>query len=192
MILEAITFKLALDFFKYLKKNRITATSIRLDFFNRTKHQFTTFNSVEEMQAYFDENYKQPDKCELGSIISIQVFEAASDLYDFTTTYKAFDLTAPSYNCVQGSSFDNQRNAQRDIFKNRQLTLINNTVADYAKFYSYLNYIYVTGIYSPCYAIPGWSENTWWLEQLRVAILDPNNNSKFPYVNSTITRRPNK
>lgn len=190
MIIEAISFKLSLDFLKFLKKNRITATQIRLDFFDRRTHQFTTFNSVEEMQTYFDTTYVPTNECELGNIVSIQSFSAASNLYDFPTTYKAFDLTSSLYNIVQGAGYDGQRNAQRDVFKQRQLTLINNTVSEYVAFYNQLKFIYETGIYSPCYAEPGWSENTWWLNSLKTALLDPNNNSKFPYTNSKIQRRP--
>jgi hypothetical protein len=190
LIIEAISFKLSLDFFKYLKKNRITPTQIRLDFYDRKLHQFTTFNSVDEMQTFFDTTYVPTSECELGNIISIQTFSATSDLYTFPITYKAFDVSTSLYNAAQGSSYDRQRNSQFDVFKQRQLTLLNNTVAEYFNFYSEIKYIYETGIYSPCYAEPGWSQNTWWLKSLEKALLDPTNNSKFPYNTSKIQKRP--
>ena len=56
MILEAITFKLALDFFKFLKKNRITATSIKVDFFDRIKHEYIDFADVAAMEAWYNKS----------------------------------------------------------------------------------------------------------------------------------------
>ena len=190
MIIEAISFKLCLDFLKYLKKNRIYSDNIRLNFYDRNKHQFTTFDTIDEMQVYYDEAYLTPDVCELGSIVSIQSMNATSDLYDFDITYRALDLTTLLYNVKQGVQFDIQRNSQRDIFKQRQLTMFNKTVTEYSKFFNELKYIYVTGIYSPCYAEPGWSENTWLLNSLKIGLLDPSNSSQFPYKNTNISRRP--
>ena len=93
MILEAITFKLALDFFIFMKKNRITCTSIKVDFFDRVKHEYIDFADVAAMQKYYDDNYKPIDNCFLGDLVSIQFFLATSELYNFTTEYRAIDVT---------------------------------------------------------------------------------------------------
>ena len=92
MILEGITFKLALDFFTFLKKNKITSTSIKVDFFNRVKHEYIDFADVAAMEVYYNTNYRPLDNCNLGDLVSISFFLAASDLYDFRTEFKAIDV----------------------------------------------------------------------------------------------------
>ncbi len=189
MILEGITFKLALDFFTFLKKNKITSTSIKVDFFDRVKHEYIDFADVAAMEKYYNKNYKPLDNCALGDLVSIQFFLAASDLYNFTTEFKAIDVTN-NLKLETGSAYDRQRNAGRQVYIDRQIQLIKNAVADYVKYYSELKYIYVTGIYSPCYAVPGWSENTWYLKSFREAFISSRDVSEFPYNDVTIEEYP--
>ncbi len=191
MILEAITFKLALDFFIFMKKNRITCTSIKVDFFDRVKHEYIDFADVAAMQKYYDDNYKPIDNCFLGDLVSIQFFLATSELYNFTTEYRAIDVTE-KFTLETGSAFDRQRNAGRKVFIDRQIQLIKNAVNDYLKYWRELRYIYITGIYSPCYAEPGWSENTWWLKSFREAFTTSRDTSQFPYSDITIVENPPK
>jgi len=180
LILEGITFKLALDFFTFLKKNKITSTSIKVDFFNRVKHEYIDFADVAAMEVYFNTNYRPLDNCNLGDLVSISFFLATSDLYNFTTEFKAMDVTN-NLKLETGSAYDRQRKAGRQVFIDRQIQLIKNAVTDYVKYYSELKYIYVTGIYSPCYAVPGWSENTWYLKSFREAFISVKDTSQFPY-----------
>lgn len=192
-VIEALSFKLALDFIKYLKKNRIVLTDIRLDFFNKVSHEFIGFSNQDDMENQFKLSYLPLPKCDIGKIVSIQTFNAQSNTYNFDTSYKAINVNSPSFKITSLSSFDVQRNSNRKVFKDRQINFINNTVSEYIRFYNEIKYIYDTGIYSPCYAEPGWSENTWWLKSLREAIIQDNTDrSKFPYRNSIITKRPLK
>jgi|TARA_R100001509_G_scaffold93727_1_gene54185 hypothetical protein len=189
LILEAITFKLALDFFKFLKKNRITATSIKIDFFDRVKHEYIDFADVAAMESWYQERYIPLNNCDLGDLCSIEVFLATSDTYNFTTEYKAIDVTQ-KLQLTTGSSFDLQRNAGRKVFIDRQKQLIENAVKDYVKYWAELKYIYITGIYSPCYAVPGWSENTWYLKSFREAFTTSRDTSQFPYSDVKIEEFP--
>lgn len=189
MILEAISFKLASDFFTYLKKNRIVANSIKIDFFDRVKHEYVNFPTVEDMQSYFTENYTPIDNCFLGDLGAIQFFLADSNTYNFDTSYKAIDVTG-NFQLIQDTPFDGQRNSQRDVFKQRQINFIKQTVNEYLAFFNEIKRIYITGIYSPCYAEPGWSENTWYLKSLREAFTSPNSVSQFPYKNANIQKNP--
>ncbi len=189
MIIEAISFKLALDFFKYLKKYRITTTNIKIDFFNRVKHEYVDFVNLDEMQLYYDEYYVPINNCVLGDLSGIQLFRATSDTYNFPTLYKAIDVIG-NYKLEPGSGFDLQRNQQRQVLKDRQLDVINNAVSEYRRFYNELRNIYINGIYSPCYAEPGWSENTWYLKSLREALTNSTNTSQFPYKNTNIQKKP--
>ena len=189
MILEGITFKLALDFFTFLKKNKITSTSIKVDFFNRVKHEYIDFADVAAMEVYYNTNYRPLNNCNLGDLVSISFFLATSNLYDFTTEFKAMDVTN-NLKLETGSAYDRQRKAGRQVFIDRQIQLIKNAVTDYVKYYSELKYIYVTGIYSPCYAVPGWSENTWYLKSFREAFISPKDTSQFPYNDVIIEEFP--
>ena len=189
MILEGITFKLALDFFTFLKKNRITCTSIKLDFFDRERHEFLDFADVSALEDYYRTNYIPLDNCNLGDLVSISFFLATSELYNFTTEYKAIDVT-DNLKLETGSSFDRQRNAGRKVFIDRQIQMIKNAVVDYKKYYLELKQIYITGIYSPCYALPGWSENTWYLKSFREAFTSSRDTSQFPYNDVIIEEYP--
>jgi len=188
LIIEALTFKLALDFTDYLRKYRIYLTDVKMDFFDRTKHEFIDFADISAMQAHYD-TYLPIDICNLGDVAGIQFFRATSNCYDFDITYKATDVIG-KLNVDQGVSFDLQRNSQRSTLTERQLTFLNKTIAEYLRFYNELKAIYITGIYSPCYAEPGWSENTWFLKSLRGAFTDSTNQSRFPYTEVPIQRKP--
>jgi len=190
-VIEALSFKLALDFVKYLAKNRVVLTDIRTDFFNRSLHEFITFSDQPSMEDHYNENYLPIQLGDVGRIVSIQTFSSQSNTYDFNTGYKAIDVISNSYVLIPESSFDIQRNKNRKVFKDRQINFINNTVSDYTKFYNEIKYIYETGLYSPFYNQPGWSINTWWLNSLREAIIyDNTDKSRFPYNNVTISKRP--
>ena len=191
MVVEALTFKLTLDFFVYLKKNRINMSKTRLGFYDEAsqKTEYTDFNSVEELDAFYQEHYIPFDNCFVGDIVSIELFLAASDLYDFVTEYRASDLTG-DFRLTTGSDFDLQRNTQRAVLTKRQKSFIDKAVQDYRKYYNEIYRIYKTGIYSPCYAEPGWSEGTWYLNQLRLALTSKNNVAEFPYDDANIINEP--
>lgn len=180
MIVEALSFKLALDFLDYLRKNRITSSGIRLLFWDRINNEFTSFENIGAMSSHFNEEYTFIDKCVLGSLCSIELFNGTSDLYDFRTEYTASNITG-GYKLISGSQYDRQRNGQRGILVDRQINFINQSIEEYLRFYNEIKRIYVTGIYSPCYAEPGWSQNTWYLNSLRSGLLEIKGNKQFPY-----------
>ena len=191
MVIEALTFKLSLDFFVYLKKYKIDVSKIRLGFFDKAinKTEYTDFNSISEMEIFYQTNYVPFDPCYVGDLVSIQLFLGASTLYEFTTEYRVSDLTG-LLKITPGSSFDIQRNKQRAVLTDRQTAFIKRSVADYRKYWDELYRIYTTGIYSPCYAIPGWSEGTWYLNQLREVFTSRKDTDEFPYDDANIINEP--
>ena len=191
MVVEALTFKLSLDFFTYLKKYKIDVSKIRLGFFDvaANKSEFTDFSSITEMELFYQANYVPFDNCFVGDIVSIQLFLGKSTLYEFITEYRAEDLTG-NYKLTSGSSFDIQINKQRAVLTSRQIGFINKAVKDYKSFYDQIYRIYKTGIYSPCYAIPGWSQGTWYLNQLKETFISKRNTSEFPYDDVNIINEP--
>ncbi len=178
MIVEALSFKLALDFLQYLKKNKINTLGIKVKFFDRTRNEFTTYDDVDAMFSYFEQQYRFIDNLALGSLCSIEMFSGISDLYDFTTEYKVINVTG-SYELTVGTQYDLQRNRQQDVLTNRQISFINQAIEEYSRFYDEIREIYVTGIYSLRYAQPGWSQGTLYLSKLKEGLLG-NNNQSFP------------
>lgn len=170
MLVEALSFKIALDFLGHLRKNRIETTDIKIMFYDRTNSEFTTFTNINAMFVYFEEQYKFIDNCTLGSLCSVEVFQGISNLYDFTTQYSASNITG-NYKLTPGSQYDRERNKQRSILTSRQIAFINQSVNEYLSFFNEIKRIYVTGIYSPCYAVPGWCEGTLYLNNLRTLLL---------------------
>lgn len=161
----------------------VDTSNIKISFWDRSSYEFTTYHNINNILTYHSENYKFIDNCVLGSLSSIVFFEGESNLYNFTTTYKAIDVTG-SYKLIEGTQFDRQRNSQRRIFVDRQTSFLHQSINEYLKFYNEIKHIYMTGIYSPCYAIPGWSQNTSYLNLLRNGLLGnstSNIENKFPY-----------
>ena len=190
MIVESLSFKLVLDFLQYLKKNRITLSNIKITFYDRVNHESITFKDVDEVSLYFKKEYNIIDTCTLGSLCSVELFNGISNLYDFTTEYMASNITG-AYKLKSGSQYDRERNSQRSILTNRQISFIDQAIKDYLKFYNEIKRIYITGIYSPCYAQPGWSQNTWYLNSLKNAISPPPPApNTFPYNKQIITKDP--
>lgn len=191
MVIEALTFKLSLDFFIYLKKYKIAVSKIRIGFYDQAsqKTEFTDFASIAELELFYQTNYVPFDPCFVGDLASIELFLGDSKLYEFLTEYRAEDLTG-KFRLTSGSSFDKQRNKQRSVLVNRQVGFINRAVEDYRKYWNELYRIYTTGIYSPCYAIPGWSEGTWYLNQLREIFTSRKDTDEFPYDDANIINEP--
>jgi len=191
LVIEALTFKLSLDFFVYLKKYKIAVSKIRIGFYDQAsqKTEFTDFASIAELELFYQTNYVPFDPCFVGDLASIELFLGDSKLYEFLTEYRAEDLTG-KFRLTSGSSFDKQRNKQRSVLVNRQVGFINRAVEDYRKYWNELYRIYTTGIYSPCYAIPGWSEGTWYLNQLREIFTSRKDTDEFPYDDANIINEP--
>lgn len=189
MVVEALSFKFALDFLQYLSKNRISAFAIRVLFWDRTRYEMITFEDITKMFDFF-RSYSPIDKCLLGDLCSIQSFEATSNLFaPLITDYKAVDITN-LYKLTAGSSFNAELTTEDKIKADRQISFINQAVAEYLKFFNEIKQIYVTGIYSPCYAAPGWTQNTWYLKSLKEKFLVSGTDVQFPYSNVIIEKKP--
>ncbi len=76
MVIEALTFKLSLDFFVYLKKYKIAVSKIRIGFYDQAsqKTEFTDFASIAELELFYQTNYVPFDPCFVGDLASIELF----------------------------------------------------------------------------------------------------------------------
>ena len=138
MVIEALTFKLSLDFFVYLKKYKIEVSKIRLGFSDDAggKTEFTDFSGIPEMELFYQSNYVPFDNCLVGDLVSVELFLGESDLYDFITEYRAEDLT-DKFKLTSGSSFDIQGPylpVGRLLLSTGQLRITENTGMNFLEF----------------------------------------------------------
>lgn len=170
MITEAISIKLIIDFLSYLKKCRLYATNIRVLFWDKSVNEYITFSDLSSLILYYEDNYKLSSvNCEtgeLGNLCSISSFSLTSDLYKFDTFYTITDVLG-NLKVTSGKSYDINRNIEYDRFLERQRLFIQNSISEYRLFFFEINRIYVTGVYAQCYALPGWVQNSWYLDNLK-------------------------
>jgi hypothetical protein len=186
LIIESISLKLVVDLLTYLQKSRLYATNIKILFFDGVLNEYATFQDLPQLASFFEENYKFLDDCQLGNLCSISAVSFSSDLYNFETSYQVSDVTGV-LKIVPGKSYDRDRNSQQTIFIERQVSYLNNTISEYLSFFAEINRIYKTGIYAPCYAVPGWVQNTWYLSNLKLAYLG---NRSFLFNELNIQKTP--
>lgn len=159
-VIEAISFKLGLNLLNTFSKSKLTARNIRVDFYDKdtNTHEYLTFANLAEYNSFFLENYQRVDWCVLGDLSGIQSMYLTSEVYNFTTTYTLSNVL-DNYTLQSGRDFDLQRDLLRQTLQNRQIAAINEYINLYLTSWRRLSYAYPR-VYSPCYAEPGWSEQT--------------------------------
>lgn len=159
MYIENLTFKKSLEFLTLLEKNKLSCTEIVFSFYDKNKHQFITFENTKAVRSYYTENFRIFEACATGDFGVIEKFRAASNLYNFKTDFRVYDILGKC-TVLPGKDFDKNRDAIRDSFKLKQKAKIEDALSDYKEYILKLRKIYIDGIYSPCYAEPGWSQGT--------------------------------
>lgn len=159
-VIEAITFKLGLNLLETFRKSQLDASNIRVDFYDKDTgtHEYVTFANLTEYNTFFLQNYQRIDWCVLGDLSGIQSMYLTSNVYNFTTTYTLSNIL-DNYSLQFGRDYDIQRDLLRKTLQDRQIAAINDYIALYLSIWRRLAYAYPR-IYSPCYAEPGWSEQT--------------------------------
>lgn len=188
-LIEEISIKLILDFLTHLKKSRIILSDIKVDFYDRQSHTFLTYNNLASVSNDYYNKYVPSNKEKLGSLVGIQQFLAVSDISNFSISYSVNDMLG-SYQIRSTNSFDIKRNSQRQLLKNHQLEFLKSIIDEYIIFYNMIRSIYIDGIYSPNYAIPGWTQGTYFISSLKEYLNDSTNISKFPYAKDYIKKFP--
>ena len=159
-VIESITFKLGLNLLSTLNKSQLKPTNIRVDFYNKDTrvHEYVTFAGLSEYETFFRENYIRIDWCVLGDISGIQSMNLGSTTFNFNTTYTLTNILN-NYQLSSGRDLDIQRDNLRAASQERQIKVINDYINLYLTSWRRLNFAYPR-VYSPCYAEPGWSEQT--------------------------------
>ena len=158
MLLDYTSITLIYNLVEYFRKNQIICKNLTLSYFAGGKTQW--FNlTYDEFVTLLKTQYSEIDYCSLGNIWTLEQYEGTSTLYKEHTTIKLLN-PVKNLSLVMKSDYNIERLplTNRNIITQRNV--IENAVAQFKITYDHLKLIRNTGIYSPCYAIPGWSEGT--------------------------------
>lgn len=163
-MIEVLTLKLAIDLFDHLKTYKMEITSVQIYIWKKTtnKFQYFTFESYEQLWNFYYNRYYPFNLCEtFGDIWAVNKFTVNSKLdTSYNMSISAYDVSGKNSYTKSTSDFDNNRNSVWSVTKERQNELVQLTINDYYVYYNELYDIYMDGIYSVCYAEPGWTTHT--------------------------------
>lgn len=177
-MIELLTLKLVIDLFDHLKTYKMDLTMVQICKWKKAtnKFQYFTFNSYDELWNFYYNTYAPFDLCEFfGDIWFVNKFTVNTDLdTSYTMSISVYDVSA-NYWIKDTSQFDNDRRVW-SITKERQKEFVKATVAEYGVYYTELYEINMHGVYSVCYAEPGWTTHTTRLKSYKDILFPSNNN----------------
>jgi|688.fasta_scaffold427214_2 hypothetical protein len=165
-LIQSISFKLGYNLLYTLQQQKFVATAIRNDLYDKDAfaHDMWTYANFAEYSTDYFDNYRLVDWCSLGDLSGIMSMRLTSDTFNFVTTYDVYglnDLTRP-YSIKPGRPYDAQRNELYGTLQTAQLESLTLLLNQYRQALGRIAYAYPR-VYSPCYAQPGWSEQTGFL-----------------------------
>lgn len=178
-MLEVLSCKLILDFFRQLSVYGIEMESVQVYLYKKetNKFQFFGFTGYNGLNNFFYERYQNAELCAgLGDIWQLNMFSVYSKLGDYTMSFSAHSIMDQKWHLTDISQFDANRNSSWEVSKERQFGLVDSTIAEYKKYYLELYEIYLVGVYSPCYAVPPWTEYTTTLHSYKNYLLGERSN----------------
>lgn len=183
-MIEILTLKLAIDLFDHLKTYKMDLTYVQVFLWKKQtgQYQYFTFNSYEELWDFYYNRYYPFNLCEtFGDIWAVNKFTVRTELdKSYTMSISTFDVSGQNSYVNVTTQFDNNRNNVWEITKQRQKELVQSVVDEYNIYYTELYDIYLHGVYSVCYAEPGWTTHTTRLKSYRDLLFPQNdNNSKY-------------
>lgn len=176
-MLEILSFKMVIDFFTRLAVYGIEMDSVQVYFRNQQgqSYSFYNFTSLDQIKAFYENRYYPFDECgESLGIWQLNMFTVHSALDNYTMSFNVWDIGTGNWKISVFSQYDTDRNGVWEDGKVRQEGLIDNTIAEYWNYYTELYHIYIHGVYSPCYAVPPWTEYTTILQSYAGYFLIPN------------------
>lgn len=178
-LIESISFKLGYNLLYTLEQNKLFATNVRVDFFDKNlqAHDMWSYANTATYLIDFNENYRLVDWCSLGDLCSVMSLQLTSNTFGFETTYNIYgldDLSRP-YTISPGRQYDQQRDAMFATLQASQQQTISTILDEYRASLNRVAFAYPR-VYSPCYAQPGWSEQTGFLYNVK----------KFLYISTRV------
>jgi len=183
-MIEILTLKLAIDLFDHLRTYKMELSYVQIYIWKKTtnKFQYFSFNSYDQLWDFYYNRYAPFDLCEqFGDIWAVNKFTVRSQLdSSYTMTIDAYDVSGNG-RVRETSQFDNDRNNVWSVTKERQIELVQSIVNEYEVYYSELYEIYLHGVYSVCYAEPGWTTHTTRLRSYRDLLFPQDNQQTSKY-----------
>lgn len=176
-MIELLTFKLIIDLFDTLRVHQMEIREVQIFLWKKQtrQYQYFTFDSYDSLYDFYIDRYAPFDLCRVfGDIWGVNWFVVDSELDPtYTMAFGAYDVSGNHY-IRDISEFDNQRNSVWQSSKERQYGYLDDTVAKYHLYYHELYEIYLHGVYSLCYAEPGWTTHTTILQSYRDMLFPAN------------------
>lgn len=170
-MIELLTFKLIIDLFDTLRVYKMELKEVQVFLWKKSvkKYQYFTFDSYDALYDFYVGRYAPFDLCRVfGDIWGVNWFTVDSSLdTSYTMSFGAYDVSTDKYYIRDISEYDIQRNSVWSASKERQVGYLDDTVSKYGVYYRELYDIYLHGIYSVCYAEPGWTTHTTALQSYR-------------------------
>lgn len=159
MLIETISFKLAVEYFRNLKNNSIKCTNIRIAYHNEGGGiTYRTFTDFQDLNNHYENKYVPlVDGCTLGIYVSIASFNAVSKLYGYDILVDAKDING-IVKIDTTIAFDVNDYTQRKIDTDKIVNVITSLSTKYKNILSDINLSASSNMYSVCYAEPGWCD----------------------------------
>ena len=178
-MVEVLTLKLAIDLFDHLKTYKMDLTYAQVYIWKKTTghYQYFAFNSYDELWNFYYNRYAPFDLCAMfGDIWAVNKFTVVSSLdKSYTISISAFDVSGEHPWIRPADEFDTNRTGAWTPSMERQKQLVQNVVDEYSVYQGEMFDIYMDGVYSVCYAEPGWTVHTSRLKSYRELLFPPEN-----------------
>lgn len=162
-MLEILSFRLMIDFFRRLSLFRIFPKEIRVFIFakDKSKRTFYTFDGMDSLTAFYDEMYGGVDECYgLGDIWGIDFFSTECRLSTtFSTWFAVSGVSDTSFAVKPTREYDGQRMGYDENEYRRQMDCLSALVEEYRDRRSDLYAVYIKGLYAICYYVPEYGEH---------------------------------
>ena len=168
-MIEYLTIKITQQFLDYLYTNGLDSSIIKISHYTGTKYYYSNFSTRTDFASYVQTYYKAVDFCNTGNLVKLHSVTLISSIYGITTRYIVNGICDDlSINVAYNR--DVQRNTAYTAQSDRQKAWIVSAMSKYCSELLKVKKIFTTGVYSPCYAEPGYSEGTGALTGLRNSI----------------------
>ena len=189
-MIEILTLKLAIDLFDHLRTYRMELSMVQVYLYKKrtNTYQYFTFYSYDELWNFYYNRYAPFDLCEyFGDIWMVNKFTVKTELdTSYMMSVSAFDVSGLHPWVHEYIEYDTDRNGVWSTSMERQRELVQSIVNEYNVYYRELYEIYLHGVYSVCYAEPGWTTHTYRLQSYRDLLFTPQTNQLAGYAGINI------
>ena len=182
-MIEVLSFKLGIDLFDHLKTYKMDLSYVQVYMWKKSTnfYIYKTFHSYDELWNFYYERFAPFDLCEtFGDIWAINKFTVESRLDpSYNISFSAYDVSGDNTSVVDNYQYDVNRNNVWNVSKERQKQMVQDVVDSYHTYYLELYELYMHGVYSVCYAEPGWTVHTTRIKSYRDMLFPQEQQQKY-------------